>query len=65
MAAIFSDKKEKIGDRIIIVKYPLNVRNKKRKNILENIHNEMEITLEIIPPFKTLAPKILMIKESA
>ena len=45
MAAIFSDKKEKIGDRIIIVKYPLNVRNKKRKNILENTRNEMEINL--------------------
>ena len=65
MAAIFSDKKVKIGDKIIMVMYQLKKKNKKRKNILENIHNEIEITFEIIPPFKTMVPNILLIKKSA
>ena len=47
-----------------MVMYPLNMMNKKRKNILENIHNEIEITFEITPPFKTTVPSILLIKKS-
>ena len=53
-----------MGDKIIIVMYPLNIRNKKRKNILENIHNEIEITFEITPPFKMMVPNMLLAKKS-